>query len=266
MAKVAKVNSAQSKSMKKARLVKNRHVKNAAKAKKVTATRGSSGSSGKSQEPWFSVFAGSNNEEYQAYMRNEWGWEKRGDVALFEKLCLEGQQAGLSWATVLAKRAAYRKAFHNFNIAKCAAMSDKDVDRMLTSHKSRFGGRDSVICHRGKLLSIPQNARRVLSLRSAPYIDPKTGAACRTLDELLWSFVDGKPILNNWPSKKAIPTVTPTAETMAKALRKLGFSFVGATICYSLMQSCGLVIDHPKGTPEHRAAAARLARRRQSSR
>mmetsp|Transcript_14088 Transcript_14088/g.31158 ORF Transcript_14088/g.31158 Transcript_14088/m.31158 type:complete len:339 (-) Transcript_14088:324-1340(-) len=213
--------------------------------------------------PWFSVFAGTRNMEYESYMRNEWGWEKRGDVPLFEKLCLEGQQAGLSWATVLAKRKAYRKAFHNFNIRKCAKMTDKDVDRLLAQQKKLGGGRQSVICHRGKLLSIPANARCVLNLRSAPlHLLPEgDGSPCRTLDALLWSFVEGKPILNQWSTTKEIPTVTPTATAMSKVLKKLGFSFVGETICYSLMQSCGLVIDHPKGTPEHRAAVARLKRR-----
>jgi len=216
----------------------------------------------KGAAPWFGVFAGSNNAEYTAYMRTEWGFEKRGEVPLFEKLCLEGQQAGLSWATVLAKRGAYRKAFMRFNVKKCAGMSDKDVEQILVETKRGTGGRDAVICHRGKLRSIPHNARCVLALRSAPYVDPRTGQVCRTLDELLWSFVGGAPILNSWASPKAIPTVTPVAEAMSKVLKKLGFAFVGATICYSLMQSCGLVIDHPRGTPEHKAAAARLARRR----
>lgn len=216
-------------------------------------------------QPWFSVFAGANNQEYQAYMRDEWGHEKRGDVPLFEKLCLEGQQAGLSWATVLAKRAAYRKAFHNFNIKKCAAMSEKDIDAVLVAAKEGPGGRDAVICHRGKLLSIASNARCVLNLKSPNVvvpIDPVTGSPCRTLDALLWSFVGGSPVLNSWQSPKAIPLTSPPADAMAKALKKLGFSFVGPTICYSLMQSCGLIIDHPVGTPEHTAAAGRLAKRK----
>lgn len=212
--------------------------------------------------PWFGTYTGTNNPEYQRYMREEWGWEKRGDVPLFEKLCLEGQQAGLSWATVLAKRQAYRKAFHGFNIGKCAAMTSVGVQRIMADARRGPGGPEAVILHRGKLLSIVNNAKCVLELRKRPYVDPATNVAHKTLDGLLWSFVGGKPVLNRWPSAKAMPTTTPTAEAMSKVLKKLGFSFVGPTICYSLMQSCGLVVDHPEGTPEHRAAAARLRRRR----
>eukprot|EP00929_Paragymnodinium_shiwhaense_P088274 TRINITY_DN48565_c0_g1_i1.p1 TRINITY_DN48565_c0_g1~~TRINITY_DN48565_c0_g1_i1.p1 ORF type:complete len:277 (-),score=64.28 TRINITY_DN48565_c0_g1_i1:313-1068(-) len=212
--------------------------------------------------PWFTVFTGANNLEYQRYMREEWGWEKRGENPLFEKLCLEGQQAGLSWATVLAKRQAYRKAFHRFNVKKVARMTDGDVKKVMQAAKRGPGGKDAVICHIGKLLSIPQNARQVLALRSSPYIDPKTGSAHKDLDGLLWSFVGGKPILNKHKNFKAMPTKTATAEAMSKALRKLGFNFCGPTICYSLMQSCGLVIDHPKGTPEYKAAVQRLSKRK----
>merc|ERR1712039_546897 len=123
------------------------------------------------------------------------------------------------------------------------------------------GGRAAVIMNKAKLLSIVRNAKCVLRLRASPFQDPDVGTVHRTLDGLLWSFVGGKPILSNVKSSKAIPAVTPTAERMSKALKKLGFSFVGPTICYSLMQSCGL-IDHPVGTPEHAAAKLRLAKRK----
>eukprot|EP00928_Gymnodinium_smaydae_P018644 TRINITY_DN17102_c0_g1_i3.p1 TRINITY_DN17102_c0_g1~~TRINITY_DN17102_c0_g1_i3.p1 ORF type:complete len:263 (+),score=63.90 TRINITY_DN17102_c0_g1_i3:86-874(+) len=220
------------------------------------------GGSSASDQPWFIKFAGANNTEYIRYMRDEWGWEKRGDNALFEKLCLEGQQAGLSWATILAKRGAYRKAFHGFNVAKCAAMSDRDVGRVLAAARAGPGGRDSVLLHRGKLLSIAKNARCVLELRSAPYEDPHSGVKHRTLDGLLWSFVGGAPVLTNVPSFKKMPVTSPAAKEMSRVLKKRGFSFIGPTICYSLMQSCGLVIDHPRGTPEYDAAVKRLAKRK----
>merc|ERR1712232_1390269 len=112
--------------------------------------------------PWFTAFAGANNKEYIHYMQTEWGWEKRGDAALFEKLCLEGQQAGLSWATVLAKRSAYRKAFHRFNVARVASMTARDVDKIIAQAAAGPGGRDAVIMHKGKLMSITENARCVL--------------------------------------------------------------------------------------------------------
>eukprot|EP00401_Gymnodinium_catenatum_P032219 CAMPEP_0117536262 /NCGR_PEP_ID=MMETSP0784-20121206/41362_1 /TAXON_ID=39447 /ORGANISM="" /LENGTH=231 /DNA_ID=CAMNT_0005332819 /DNA_START=42 /DNA_END=733 /DNA_ORIENTATION=- len=218
-------------------------------AKTGAAARRARGMKGEAAKPaatpWYCAFTGSRNAEYEKYMREEWGWEKRGDRPLFEKLSLEGQQAGLSWATILAKRDAYRKAFHGFNVGKCAAMTSEDVDSVLASAKAGPGGRVAVVCNRGKLLSIPHNAQCVRALRSAPYVDPTTGVKYRTLDGLLWSFVRGRPILNTWASTKNIPTVTPTAEAMSRTLRKLGFSYVGPTICYSLMQSCGLVVDHP---------------------
>mmetsp|Transcript_48753 Transcript_48753/g.80797 ORF Transcript_48753/g.80797 Transcript_48753/m.80797 type:complete len:234 (-) Transcript_48753:38-739(-) len=209
---------------------------------------------------WFESFT--KNPEYVRYMRDEWGWEKRGDKALFEKLCLEGQQAGLSWETILMKRPAYRKAFHGFNVAKCAAMTARDIQRILSAASAGPGGYAAVICNRAKLMSIPKNARCVLALRTSPYEDPATGELHRSLDSLLWSFVGGKPLVNHWAIIADAPTTTPAAEAMSRTLKKLGFSFVGPTICYSLMQSCGLVIDHPRGTAEHKAAVARISKRK----
>mmetsp|Transcript_275 Transcript_275/g.928 ORF Transcript_275/g.928 Transcript_275/m.928 type:complete len:239 (+) Transcript_275:35-751(+) len=215
----------------------------------------------KNKLPWYTVFVGSNNPGYMKYMQTEWGFEKRGDQALFEKVCLEGQQAGLSWATVLAKRQAYRRAFHNFHIGKCAAMTSKDIDKVMSDARKGPGGSAAVILHRGKLLSIVSNAKAALRLKQEPYVDPNTQEVHKSLDGMLWSFVNGRPQLNNWKVFKEMPTATPTAQAMSKALKKKGFNFCGPTICYSIMQSCGLVVDHLAGSPEWRAAKARLKAR-----
>ena len=209
---------------------------------------------------WFEqLYSGGMSEEYKAYMRDEWGHEKRGDVPLFEKLSLEGAQAGLSWSTILAKREAYRRAFHGFDLQASAAMSGADVDALVAS--AAGSGRDSIVRHRQKVASVPSNARAVLRIiaeaegRGVPR--PLHGH----FDAYLWAYVGGVPRLNRWATKKDIPATSELSETMSKELKKRGFSFVGPTICYSLLQSCGLIVDHPAGTPEWEAARVRLAQR-----
>ena len=111
---------------------------------------------------WFEeVYSGAMSEEYKRYMREEWGMEKRGDVPLFEKLSLEGAQAGLSWATIIAKREAYRAAFHGFDIKACAAMGDAEIDALCAASGS---GADCIVKHRGKIASVANNARCILRL------------------------------------------------------------------------------------------------------
>lgn len=207
---------------------------------------------------WFEqLYSGAMSDEYKAYMRDEWGHEKRGDEALFEKLSLEGAQAGLSWSTILAKREAYRRAFHNFDLQACASMTEADVDALVAS--AAGSGRDSIVRHRQKVASVPNNARAVLRIiaeaeeRGVPR--PPHGH----FDAFLWAYVGGVPQLNRWPTIKDIPATSELSEKMSKELKKLGFSFVGPTICYSLLQSCGLIVDHPVGTPEWEAARIRLA-------
>lgn len=208
---------------------------------------------------WFeAIYSGAMSEEYKQYMATEWGQEKRGDVPLFEKMCLEGAQAGLSWATILAKREAYRRSFDNFDLAKCAAMTKADVERLVVGDGS--SGASSIVKHRGKIESVVNNARCVLALIAEGEAE-QAPAEHGHLDALLWSFVDGRPVLNEWPDKSSIPCETETSIAMSKALKAKGFSFVGPKMCYSLMQSCGLVIDHPKGTPEWEAARMRLEAR-----
>lgn len=205
---------------------------------------------------WFeSCFAGKMSDEYRLYMRDEWGWEKRGDVPLFEKLCLEGAQAGLSWATILAKRQAYRSAFHNFNICRCAEMSDDEL-AMLVEDTTRTGP-DAIVRHRGKIEAVRHNARMTLDL-IAEASTCKAASPHGAFDEFLWSFVGGAPRLNQWASFKEIPTESDEGNAMSKELKRRGYKFVGPKICYSLMQSCGMVIDHPLGTPEWQAASLRI--------
>ena len=208
---------------------------------------------------WYEgLYSGGMSAEYKRYMANEWGWPKRGESALFEKMCLEGPQAGLSWATILAKREAYRAAFHNFEVEALAAMGDADVERLLAGS----GGSGDIVRHRGKVSSVFRNARCVLALRAEfaarPSGSQPAWATHGALDEFLWSFVDGSPRLNRWGSRSEIHSKSSDADAMSRELKRRGFSFVGPTMCYSLMQSCGLVIDHPRGTPEWEAARRRV--------
>ena len=157
-----------------------------------------------------------------AYHDEAWGVPAHEDRHLFEMLTLEGAQAGLSWSTVLRKREGYRKAFANFDAAKVARFSDTKVERLLAD--------PGIVRNRLKVESTVNNARRVLELES--------------LSDYLWSFVDGEPLVNRWRKLGEIPAETAESKAMSKDLKKRGFRFVGPTVCYSLMQACGLVDDH----------------------
>ncbi len=162
----------------------------------------------------------------QAYHDTEWGVPHHNDRALFELITLEGAQAGLSWRTVLARREGYRAAYHGFDIARVAEMSDA----ALTSVLENAG----VIRHRLKIWSVRDNARAALS------VIEEHGS----LDAWLWAFVDGQPIVNRWREPGKVPATTEISDRMSKALRKRGFRFVGSTICYAFMQATGMVDDH----------------------
>ncbi|EBS8366858.1 DNA-3-methyladenine glycosylase I [Salmonella enterica subsp. diarizonae serovar 50:z:-] len=166
---------------------------------------------------------------YIAYHDNEWGIPETDGRKLFEMICLEGQQAGLSWITVLKKRENYRACFHQFDPVRIAAMQEEDVERLLQN--------TGIIQHRGKIQAIISNARAWLAMEQngEPFAD------------FVWSFVDGQPQLTQAASLDEIPTSTPASDALAKALKKRGFKFVGTTICYSFMQACGLVNDHITG-------------------
>jgi DNA-3-methyladenine glycosylase I len=205
-------------------------------------------------QPWYRFFT-KGDEMYERYMADEWGFEKHGDEALFEKLSLEGAQSGLSWLTILRKRQAYRDAFHNFDPVKVAAMTPVDVDRILS--ESPGDSRQVVVRHRGKLESVINNAKCILEMRAAD-----TGAASDfgVFDHFMWSFVNHQPILNS-VTRSTLPTKSDESEAMSKALKKRGFKFVGPTTCYALMQATGMVLDHLYDSPEWHRVRNRLRER-----
>jgi DNA-3-methyladenine glycosylase I len=165
---------------------------------------------------------------YIRYHDQEWGVPVYDDRQLFEMLCLEGAQAGLSWITVLRKREHYRKVYHQFNIKKVAAMSDEELETLLVD--------PGIIRNRLKVYGVRKNAQAILEHF------PKTGQ----FSDFIWSFVNGQVIINHFKTAKDIPTKTLTSDQMSKALKKRGFTFVGSTICYAFMQAAGLVNDHTR--------------------
>lgn len=166
------------------------------------------------------------NEIYAAYHDTEWGVPSRDARYLFEMLCLEGAQAGLSWWTVLRKRDRYREQFHHFNVEKMARMTDPRLEKILTD--------PGIIRHRGKVWGFRQNARAWIDL------------ADRTGDpvEWLWSFVDGRTKVRRPRVMADYAVNTPQSDAMSKALRKAGFNFVGSTIIHAYMQAVGMVDEH----------------------
>ncbi len=167
-----------------------------------------------------------NTQIYLDYHDQEWGKPQYDSLKLFEKLCLEGQQAGLSWITVLKKREHYRQAFYGFEPTKIAQMHEQDIDRLMQN--------PGLIRHRAKLEAIIKNAKAYLAME-------KCG---ENFSDFIWSFVNYQPQINDRPDLNNIPTRTPTSALMSKALKKRGFVFVGETTCYAFMQSMGLVDDH----------------------
>lgn len=163
---------------------------------------------------------------YRRYHDDEWGVPVHDDRRLFEFIVLEGAQAGLSWRTVLGKRDAYRRAFHEFEIAKVASMSDAQLEELLLD--------PGLIRNRLKIFSARNNARAVLT------IIEEFGS----LDAWLWSFVEGKPLLNHWASHAQVPATSGISDALSKALHKRGLRFVGSTIVYAFMQATGMVNDH----------------------
>ncbi|MFL5286023.1 MAG: DNA-3-methyladenine glycosylase I [Rhodopila sp.] len=172
------------------------------------------------------TWAANGDTLYQAYHDTEWGTPHHDDRALFELITLEGAQAGLSWRTVLARREAYRAAYHGFDIQRVAAMTDADLEALATD--------SPLIRHRAKIFSVWENAQIALRLI----------AEHGSLDRYLWSFVDHRPIVNRWTDHSQVPATTPASDRMSKALRKQGFRFMGPTICYAFMQATGMVDDH----------------------
>lgn len=171
-------------------------------------------------------WAGNAGSAMCEYHDSEWGVPSHGNRELFELLCLEGAQAGLSWNTILNRREGYRAAFEDFDIAKVAATSDVRAEELRADSR--------IIRNRAKIRAFIDNAAATLKLQQSG----------KGLDELLWSFVGGTPQVNTWSSMSEIPADTESSRAMSKSLKALGFRFVGPTICYAFMQSAGMVNDH----------------------
>ena len=160
--------------------------------------------------------------EMVAYHDTEWGVPLHDDRALFEFLILEGAQAGLSWSTILRKRAAYRAAFADFDPARVAAFDEAKIAALLAD--------PGIVRNGAKIRAAIQNARGVLAIQREH----------GSLDAYLWRFVDGALLQHAWPSPREVPAATPQSEAMSRALRARGFAFVGPTICYAFMQAVGI--------------------------
>jgi DNA-3-methyladenine glycosylase I len=175
------------------------------------------------------------------YHDTEWGVPSRDDRHLFEMLVLEGAQAGLSWSTILNKRAAYRRAFANFDVEAVARFTPAYIETLMNDA--------GIVRNRAKLEAAVANARAVLRIK----------AEHGSLANFVWSFVGGQPVQNDWASyKEHAPASTPQSDALSKALKAYGCKFVGSTICYAFMQAVGMVNDH-QTTCDCRARCAALA-------
>ena len=163
---------------------------------------------------------------YADYHDYEWGIPEHDDQKLFEFLVLEGAQAGLSWDTILKKRIGYRKAFHQFEVQKVAAMTDEELNQLCHNPQ--------IVRNRLKIYSARRNARVFLDIQEA----------FGSFDAFVWSFVNGKPIVNHWQNLADVPVTTLESDALSIALKKRGMNFVGSTIMYAYMQAVGLVDDH----------------------
>lgn len=169
---------------------------------------------------------------YQRYHDEEWGRPEYDDLALFEKLCLDGQQAGLSWITILKKQDNYRNAYDQFQPEIIAHYDQAKIDELMQDA--------GIVRNRLKVESVIRNAKGYLQLASEG----------QRFGEFLWQFVDGKTIQNQWQSLSEVPVMTEESQAMSKALKKKGFNFVGPTICYAFMQAVGMVNDHLVSCPQ----------------
>ncbi len=163
---------------------------------------------------------------YIDYHDHEWGVPVYDDHTLFEYLILEGAQAGLSWFTILKKREAYRLAFDQFDPEKVAMYTQEKVEELLAN--------EGIVRNRLKIQAAIANAKAFLAVQK------EFGSFHR----YIWSFVQGKPIINHWESMREVPASTEVSDAMSKDLKKRGFKFVGSTICYAFMQATGMVMDH----------------------
>ena len=186
--------------------------------------------------PW----AGIADPLYARYHDEEWGVPKADDRALFEKLVLEGFQAGLSWLTILKKRDNFRRAFHGFDAARIARYGAKDIGRLMADA--------GIVRNRLKVEATIENAQALLALHKRT-----------SLAAFIWGFLDGRPQINRHRSFKTVPAETETSKAISKALKAEGFRFVGPTTVYAFMQATGMVNDHLLGCHRY-AACAELQR------
>ncbi|WP_457575413.1 DNA-3-methyladenine glycosylase I [Desulfomarina sp.] len=163
---------------------------------------------------------------YRDYHDKEWGVPLHDERKLFEFLCLEGAQAGLSWLTILRKRSSYQKAFDYFNAEKMAGYDENKIKDLLLDK--------GIVRNKLKISAFINNARCYLAMIEKG----------ETLDAFFWKFVDGSPVQNSWKSIREVPVTTPLAESICRELKQRGFKFVGATICYAHIQAMGMVNDH----------------------
>ena len=163
---------------------------------------------------------------YEAYHDHEWGVPERDSRALWEKLVLDGFQAGLAWITILRKRDAFRAAFDGFDPEKVSRYGDADRARLMADA--------GIIRSNGKIDAAISGARIYLAMRDAG----------EDLSEFLWAFTDGRPVQNAWTVDSGVPPQTPLAQEVAKGLKAKGFKFVGPVIVYAWMQAVGMVNDH----------------------
>lgn len=181
------------------------------------------------------------SEAERRYHDTEWGIALHDESRLFELLTLLGAQAGLSLRTVLAKRVGYREVFHDYDIAYIAAMSDAQIDALTRNR--------NVIRNRVKLSSVRTNAQACLGLT----------ARGSSLSSLVWSMTGGVPVVNAWHSPQDVPTRSDASDRLSDELGKAGFCFAGTAICYSLLQSAGVVNDHLVDCPFRQGSERRLS-------
>lgn len=170
---------------------------------------------------------------YTHYHDQHWGRPEYDSLVLFEKLCLDGQQAGLSWITVLKKQKNYQLLFDDFQPEIIAQYDEKKIDELMQDAR--------IIRNRLKIQSIIKNARSYLKLQEQGV----------QFNELLWGFVGGAPVQNHLTSDDEYPTTSEASDAMSKYLKKAGFSFVGTTICYAFMQAVGMYNDHLVSCPQY---------------
>jgi len=175
---------------------------------------------------------------YRAYHDEEWGVPERDDRRLFEKLVLDGFQAGLSWLIILRKRDNFRRAFDGFEPERIVGWTPAKLEALMAD--------SGIVRNRQKLAATVDNARAWLAVmeREGSFAD------------FLWQFVDGRPLVNRWESTAQVPAETPASRAMSKALKAAGFRFCGPTICYAVMQAVGMVNDHLVACHRHAPLAA----------